>query len=241
MKKQENWKPTKFLQDEGGNWVPNSEIVGRFSYFTAELQIKKYQKAIETYSQGKLLDCGAGAVPYYGIYKDLVSDVTCIDWGHSFHELTHIDRKVDLTGKLPFKNSSFDTVLLADVIEHLPNPINIFKETSRVLSVGGRLIVFVPFLYWLHETPHDYHRYTEHALRNYAEANGLEVVYLEPYGGGPDVLIDVGDKIFNKSFFLFKTHRAIWRFLTFIGVYDSYKLRYQKSFPLGYCLVATRS
>jgi hypothetical protein len=52
----------------------------------------------------------------------------------------------------------------------------------------------VPFLYWLHEQPHDYFRYTEHALKMLVERAGLRLVALEGLGGAPHVLADVAGK-----------------------------------------------
>lgn len=46
---------------------------------------------------------------------------------------------------LPFKNSSFDTVVLSEVLEHLENPAEKLHEIARVLRKGGRIIVTVPF------------------------------------------------------------------------------------------------
>lgn len=213
----------------------------RYSYFVATLQIKAYQKVIEEYSQGNLLDCGAGTVPYYGIYKDLVDGVTCIDWGDSYHKLSHIDKEVNLTGKLPFADGTYDTILLSDVIEHLPNPDNIFSETSRLLKKGGHVLIFVPFMYGVHEAPHDYHRYTEFALNEYARRYKLVPVHLEPYGGGPDVVVDVVNKMLDKTPAIYSVHQLIWKFIRAVGLYQKLKKRYTKQFPLGYTFVAKKS
>ena len=45
------------------------------------------------------------------------------------------------------------------------------------------------------EEPYDYYRYTEHTLRSELEKNGFEIVLLEPYGGGIDVLVDLCSKL----------------------------------------------
>lgn len=240
MKNVKSWEPTKYLV-KGDEWVPNPEYVGRrYSYYAATLQIRTYQNVIQKFANGKLLDCGSGTVPYFGIYKDKVHDVTCIDWGDSFHELKHIDKKVDLTGKLPFKDSSFDTILLADVIEHLPNPENIFSEVSRTLKKNGVVIIFVPFMYGVHEWPHDYHRHTEYSLSRYAELNGLRVELLEPYGGGPDIMIDMGNKMFDKSLFMYFLHSTLWKVLKLLGIYKKYRSKFAKAFPFGYSFVARK-
>jgi ubiquinone/menaquinone biosynthesis C-methylase UbiE len=47
-------------------------------------------------------------------------------------------------GSLPFSDASFDLVTCNMVVEHLPAPLHIFKEMSRVLAPGGILVVHTP-------------------------------------------------------------------------------------------------
>lgn len=51
---------------------------------------------------------------------------------------------VDLTGRLPFRDSSFDAVLFLDVIEHLEPRRHVLDEIARVLRPDGRLLVSAP-------------------------------------------------------------------------------------------------
>lgn len=45
---------------------------------------------------------------------------------------------------LHFNSSSFDTVVLGQVLEHVKDPLSVTTEAARVLRRGGRLIVNVP-------------------------------------------------------------------------------------------------
>jgi 2-polyprenyl-3-methyl-5-hydroxy-6-metoxy-1,4-benzoquinol methylase len=45
---------------------------------------------------------------------------------------------------LPFADSSFDLITCNMVAEHLPQPQNTFRELTRVLSLGGVLMVHTP-------------------------------------------------------------------------------------------------
>jgi ubiquinone/menaquinone biosynthesis C-methylase UbiE len=51
--------------------------------------------------------------------------------------------KADLN-QIPWEDNYFDCITLIEVIEHLPQPENLFKEIARILKPGGRLIVLFP-------------------------------------------------------------------------------------------------
>lgn len=46
--------------------------------------------------------------------------------------------------RLPFPDASFDKVVAAEVLEHLPDDARAFAELERVLKPGGKLAVTVP-------------------------------------------------------------------------------------------------
>lgn len=46
--------------------------------------------------------------------------------------------------RLPFPDASFDKVIAAEVLEHLPDDERVFAELERVLRPGGRIAVTVP-------------------------------------------------------------------------------------------------
>lgn len=82
--------------------------------------------------------------------------------------------------RLPFRSGSFDTVVMLEVLEHLRYPREALIEAGRVLSPGGTAIVSMPFLYPLHDAPHDYQRYTRHGLERELAASGLAIRDLQP-------------------------------------------------------------
>ena len=62
--------------------------------------------------------------------------------------------------KMPFEDSTFDSCMATEVLEHCPNTEILLKEVSRVLKPEGTLFFTVPFLWNLHEVPNDEYRYT---------------------------------------------------------------------------------
>ena len=45
---------------------------------------------------------------------------------------------------LPYASKSLDVAITSEVVEHLPEPERVFKELTRVLAPGGRLLVTMP-------------------------------------------------------------------------------------------------
>lgn len=76
--------------------------------------------------------------------------------------------------QLPLQSSSINTVLLLDVLEHLPSPWSCIAEIKRVLTPTGKVIIQVPFIYPIHDAPLDFHRWTEYGLDQLFREYGLE-------------------------------------------------------------------
>lgn len=83
---------------------------------------------------------------------------------------------------LPIKSNSVDTVLLLDVIEHLPDPYTAIREIRRVLVKSGSLIMKLPFLYPLHDEPYDFVRLTKHGICNLAKELDLVIINIQQFG-----------------------------------------------------------
>src|SRR5438876_2051852 len=192
MKNEAAWQATRFAYAAGR--VSAGPAASDASWLVTELVARSYERYLPEHARGRLLDLGCGSVPLYAAYRPLVSEITCVDWGGSAHHGQHLDVTHDLNQPLPLEDDRYDTVILSDVLEHIRKPEALLAEVARVLSPGGKLLLNVPFLYWLHEQPHDYFRYSEHALRSFIDDSKLRLVLLEGLGGAPEVLADVVGK-----------------------------------------------
>jgi SAM-dependent methyltransferase len=245
VKNRDQWKPSKFLVKRGKLVASRDPAeVAVSSRLIADIVATHYELYIGRYARGKLLDLGCGKVPLFGAYRSYVTDNVCVDWSHSVHATPHLDFECDLTESLPFHDGEFDTIILSDVLEHIPEPMRLWTEMARLLTPEGRILMNVPFLYWLHEEPHDYYRYTEFALRRFATAAGMNVIQLAPIGGAPEVLADLLAKTVGEipaigRLFAASLERVTAAFLrTRLGRRASQ--RTGPRFPLGYFVVTEK-
>lgn len=82
---------------------------------------------------------------------------------------------------LPFKDEVFDVILANNVIEHLRDAATGIAEMRRVLRADGHVLYTIPFLYPVHEAPHDYVRYTRYGLARLFR--GFRTVEIHGRGG----------------------------------------------------------
>jgi SAM-dependent methyltransferase len=242
MKNREKWVPNKYVYKNGKLLASrDTREVGVASRLITDIIAALYDTYIPQYAKGNLIDLGCGEVPLYEVYRPYTTDNVCVDWENSLHPGMYVDQECDLARKLPFSDGEFDTLILSDVLEHILKPDTLWKEISRLLSLGGIAFINTPFFYCLHEIPNDYFRYTEFALKHFAETNGFKILILRSIGGTPEILGD----IFAKHFIHIP---MIGRFLA-IGVQEITKAFISTSlgkrisaksgriFPLGYFLI----
>jgi 2-polyprenyl-3-methyl-5-hydroxy-6-metoxy-1,4-benzoquinol methylase len=63
------------------------------------------------------------------------------------HERLSNDFLAAAAENLPLRSNIADTVILAEIIEHIPNPEQILKEAFRVLKQNGKVIISTPNKY----------------------------------------------------------------------------------------------
>ncbi|GAB2174751.1 class I SAM-dependent methyltransferase [Dongia sp. agr-C8] len=240
MQNEDRWVPTKFLK-KGDGWAASRNGIHPTSWITGDLLAAAYGRTIAAHCRGRVIDVGCGPAPLYEMYRSRSTSITCIDWGSSLHDVSFCDSYVDLNREWAgIPSDSFDTVISTDVLEHLHSPETFFSEVARVCAPGGKLILGVPFLYWIHEAPHDYLRHTEFSLRRYCTLNSLEVVELFSTGGGPEVMADLALKMIRPPQSIARVLHGVARALLRCPPFPNISRRTQQSCPLGYVLVASK-
>ena len=240
MKNIDKWQETKFLSSKG-KVAPNPKQVGAGSLYIANLIARLYTKIMPEHCSGRLLDLGCGFVPFYSYYKNFVQETYCVDWENSLHKNIYLDQSADLNRPLHLVQKDFDCILLSDVFEHILSPDTLWASIAKHIGPNGKVIINVPFFYWIHEAPHDYCRYTKFYFERKSEEFGFEILQLEAIGGLNDILVDLftktmasiplvgkpSSRLFYLLFSLLSTS-YIWKKMSKIS---------SKKFPLGYVLV----
>ncbi len=236
----DSWRPTKFEVTKRGQWRASRSNVPLTSRLMADLEAAAYSNAISKHAKGRLADLGCGNVPLFKMYHNLVSEVICVDWQSSLHQSKHVDIFADLNEPINIGDETFDTVIASDVIEHLHSPQALFNSAARALKPGGKLIIGVPFLYWIHEAPHDFHRYTEFSLERMSKLAGLQVIDLSAWGGAPEVLTDIATKALAPRPRVAKAFYCFSRLLLGLNIVKKLSTLTRATMPMGYLLVAAK-
>jgi ubiquinone/menaquinone biosynthesis C-methylase UbiE len=90
-------------------------------------------KAVLPYIRGSLLDIGCGTNKLVKKHGEGIG-VDIYQWGE-------VDLVVENTAKLPFKDSSFDTITIIAALNHIPNRDDVLKEANRLLEKDGIIII----------------------------------------------------------------------------------------------------
>lgn len=148
------------------------------------------ESALATYGRpgARVLDVGCGDQPLRGLLESSGMRYDSLDVAQNrAGSVGHIG---PLALPLPasLQGVQFDLLVCTEVLEHVADWTNAWAAFAALLAPGGRGVVTVPFVYPLHEEPHDFWRPTPHALRHFAATNGLRVLETQAVGDGGDVL-----------------------------------------------------
>lgn len=165
--------PTKISKENIDTFVIRNSILNAVNYAIPQLQ-------------GELLDIGCGKMPY----RKFILDNSKVDSyvGLDIESALIYDQIIrpDFTWngqEMPFIDERFDCAFGTEVLEHCNDPELVLKETIRVLKPGGVFFFTVPFLWNLHEVPHDEYRYTPFSLERHMLNSGFAKVEIFAHGG----------------------------------------------------------
>ena len=154
-------------------------------FYTAKTSILRSVKEAVTRFHGAVLDVGCGVMPY----RELITEVEAVDRylgmdlaGSKLYG--HVEPDIVWNGhQIPLRDAEVDCVLATEFLEHHSDPGRILAEIKRVMRDGGKFFATVPFVWNLHEIPHDEYRYTPYSLRRLLEEVGFKNIEIKALGG----------------------------------------------------------
>ncbi len=171
---------------------------GKFDFLTEELRSKfklaesekvssneydpQILKLIDEFSEGLLLDCGAGLRKNY--FSNVINFEIVNYWSTDILGVSEV---------LPFKDNSFEAVISVAVLEHVCDPFKCAAEIIRVLKPGGKLFSAIPFLQPYHGYPSHYYNMT---------AQGHRYLYEKDLSNIKVEVFDSVKPIFSLTWFL---------------------------------------
>lgn len=128
--------------------------------------------------QGDFLDVGCGTQPYRGYFNHIPKVTACdFDAGRGNVDFACPAHQV------PLPDACMNAILCTEVLEHVPDPLAVWKEFNRLLRPGGKVLLTTPMYWPAHEIPYDFYRYPEHGLRYLVAESGFELLAIIPRGG----------------------------------------------------------
>lgn len=179
----------------GSNFLHPQWLANRFH--------RSSQAVVANLAGMKVLDVGSGD---NALYKMLESRnwVCRLDYPVTNQHYAQLPDVFADACNMPIANNSVDVVLILEVLEHVKNPADVCAEIARVLRHRGKLYLSMPFLYPIHDAPHDYQRLTIHGLRYLL--NQYDFVVLQEKQHGNSFLVVL--QLFNLALL-----ELVWRLL----------------------------
>lgn len=107
--------------------------------------VERHLRARGSLAGKRVVDVPAGIGLMTSVLRELGAEVQPFDLFPELFRAEGIEcRKADLSRALPIASSSADLVLCQEGIEHVPNQLGMLRELSRVLKIGGRLLLTTP-------------------------------------------------------------------------------------------------
>ena len=151
--------------------------------------VGSYTDEIVDQSAGKVLDIGCGRGYLLQSLKQKGCEVFGVEANQNSVDICHNLGLIVFHGNLEeahYPDNFFDTVVLSQVLEHLPSPQKTLREIWRILKSGGNLFIYTPNpkgymakvfgKYWHGwHIPFHFYALTAETMRKLAEETGFAI------------------------------------------------------------------
>lgn len=159
--------------------------VNTIPFYTARRAILEALNQVIPKFRGRVLDVGCGHMPYRPLIEanSQVSEYLGMDIVGSA-PYAEIEPHLTWDGlSIPLEGESIDVLIATEFLEHVSDPERVLIEMYRVLRPNGTAFATVPFIWNLHEIPHDEYRYTPFSIRRHFENAGFKNIEIQGLGG----------------------------------------------------------
>lgn len=187
-----------------------------------------------------VLDAASGGQPYRHLFDHARYESADFEMvAKSYRPSTYV---CDLRA-IPVESGRFDHVVFNQALEHMPEPKAVLGELCRVMKPGARMICTAPLFYEEHETPYDFYRYTQFALRHLFQAAGLRIErleWMEGYYGTVGYQLETAAKYLPRGFLLSPLRVAFALLARLFYRWDAAGRHVTSGYPKNYLVIAVK-
>lgn len=149
---------------------------------------------------GNMADIGCGSKPYRQFFSS-VDNYTGFDMANEGHSHATEDIDIFFDGKtIPAADSSYDSAISSEVLEHVFWPDAWLAEINRILKPGGIFLLTCPFMFHEHEVPNDYGRYSSYGLKYSLRQHGFKILQEQKAAPGLQCVLLQWNVLWWKAF-----------------------------------------
>lgn len=137
----------------------------------------------------RILDFGAGTGTYADLMKEGGFIVDCVEPDKTLQSILKQKGYTVFSDVKKIKSKSYDVIYTFNVLEHIEDDANAFKDLSLALKPGGSAVIYLPAFQVLFSTMDErvehFRRYRKSRLKNFAIQSNLEITklrYCDPIG-----------------------------------------------------------
>lgn len=141
------------------SWVKPGTACSSHNRNTILKRVRLLRQELEKLSPQSTLDAGCGLGIYLPLLREYCPNVVGIDINYEYltqARLSHLDERTHHVmmsmEKMALQSSIFDLVICIETLEHIPEDISSIMEFRRLLRVGGRCVITVPYKWFPFET-----------------------------------------------------------------------------------------
>ncbi|HTN45258.1 MAG TPA: class I SAM-dependent methyltransferase [Flavipsychrobacter sp.] len=206
--------------------TPKFPNFSQFDTYIVRNELNYFIQSKRDAFRGDILDIGCGRMPYKDwIQKNTgAASYTGLDIYNPIYNDDVFKPDMYWDGvTIPVEKELYDTAMLIEVLEHCEYPEKVIAEAWRILKPGGKLIFSVPFIFYYHDVPYDFSRFSFYKLKSLFRDAGFTTEDIFGYGNWNSALAHFWSLWIKRS-----PLPKVFRFICYLLGLPLYMLLYRK-------------